>query len=112
MVSREALNEAIRDFSESAIGYNDLISHPAAVDVSITGVGASAASVVAMAGDTVAISDNGFLMLQQAWAFATGDVLRTRKGGSPSLVVPSLIGFQPSLATLDSLVFPTSWSSP
>jgi len=53
--------------------YNDLVSHPAAVDVEVTGLAASAASIVAMAGDTVSMAESAFLMIHKAWAFAIGN---------------------------------------
>lgn len=46
--------------------YNDLIAHPAQVHVVVTGLAASAASIVAMAGDRVAVCDNAFLMIHNA----------------------------------------------
>ncbi len=53
--------------------YNDLVNHAADVNVTVTGLAASAASLVAMAGDDIAIADNAFLMIHNAWAFAIGD---------------------------------------
>lgn len=53
--------------------YNDLLAHPAAVTVEITGIAASIASIIAMAGDTIGIADNGFFMIHNAWTFAWGD---------------------------------------
>lgn len=53
--------------------FNDLLSHPAKINVKVTGLAASAASIIAMAGDTVEIADNGFIMIHNAWAVAMGD---------------------------------------
>lgn len=61
------------DFFEGIGIYNLLRQHPARVTVDVVGLAASAASVIAMAGDTVRISDVGFLMLHNAWALAIGN---------------------------------------
>lgn len=53
--------------------YNDLIAHPADVIVRVTGLAASAASLIAMAGDRVEMGDNAFLMIHNAWTLAMGD---------------------------------------
>lgn len=53
--------------------YNDLLDHPARVSVEITGIAASIASIIAMAGDEIAIADNGFMMIHNAWTIALGD---------------------------------------
>ncbi len=53
--------------------FNDLRDHPGKVRVEITGIAASAASLIAMAGDEIAIADNAFLMLHRAWAGTIGN---------------------------------------
>lgn len=53
--------------------YNDLLEHPARVSVEITGIAASIASIIAMAGDDIAIAENGFMMIHNAWTIALGD---------------------------------------
>lgn len=53
--------------------YNDLLAHKANVVVRVTGLAASAASIIAMAGDRVEIAENAFLMIHNAWSFAVGD---------------------------------------
>lgn len=53
--------------------YNDLLDHPAKINVKITSLAASAASVIAMAGDKIEMSDNAFMMIHNAWALAIGD---------------------------------------
>lgn len=59
--------------------YNDLRAHPARIRVEIVGVAASAASVVAMAGDTIAIAENGFLMIHNSWTIAIGNAREMSK---------------------------------
>lgn len=53
--------------------YNILRRHPARITTHIDGIAASAASVVAMAGDEVRMAANGFLMIHNAWGIAAGD---------------------------------------
>ena len=47
--------------------------NPAAVTVQVMGIAASAASVIAMAGDEILIPESGFLMIHDAWALAIGN---------------------------------------
>lgn len=54
--------------------YNDLIAYDGGkVNVEITGVAASIASIIAMAGDTVTIADNAFYMIHNAWTIGVGN---------------------------------------
>ena len=53
--------------------HNDLQAHPAEVTVRVTGIAASAASLIAMAGDRIEMFGNAFLMIHNAWALAIGD---------------------------------------
>jgi ATP-dependent protease ClpP protease subunit len=53
--------------------FNALATHPGDVRVEVVGVAASAASVIAMAGDTIAIADNAFLMVHRAWGLTVGN---------------------------------------
>ena len=52
--------------------YNTLKKHPANVTVDVDGIAASIASIIAMAGDTVNIAENGFLMIHDPWTMAMG----------------------------------------
>ena|SRR5690606_8194552 len=53
--------------------YTALKKYPGKVTVDILGVAASAASVVAMAGDTVRISPTAQIMIHNVWSMAQGD---------------------------------------
>lgn len=53
--------------------YNLLRDHPRKVNVRVIGVAASAASVVAMAGDNIQIARAGFLMMHNTWTVAIGN---------------------------------------
>ena len=59
--------------------YNLLTRHKAKVDVSIDGVAASIASVIAMAGDTINIAENASMMIHNPWSLVIGDAATMRK---------------------------------
>ncbi|MRV72555.1 Clp protease ClpP [Duganella sp. FT92W] len=59
--------------------YYALVRHPAEVIVHIDGIAASIASVIAMAGDTIQISEGAHLMIHKPWSFAMGDANSMRK---------------------------------
>lgn len=61
------------DFFEGLAIYNLLREHPAKVTVKVVGLAASAASVIAMAGDEVRIARAGFFMIHNVWVIALGD---------------------------------------
>ena len=53
--------------------YNLLREHKQEVTVKVLGLAASAASVIAMAGDRVEVPRAGFMMIHNTWAVAVGD---------------------------------------
>lgn len=59
--------------------YNAIRRHPAQVTVSIDGVAASIASLIAMAGDTVEMADNALLMVHAPWGYAGGNSVALRE---------------------------------
>lgn len=59
--------------------YNLLKSHPAAVNVTIDGVAASIASVIAMAGEKIVMAQNSEMMIHNAWTVAMGSASDLRK---------------------------------
>jgi ATP-dependent Clp endopeptidase proteolytic subunit ClpP len=65
-------------FDATAI-YNTLKNHPANITVTIEGMALSAASLVAMAGDTIRMASNAYLMIHNPWALAEGDAESMRK---------------------------------
>jgi len=67
------INSPGGDFFEGVGIFNLLREHPARVTVKVLGLAASAASVVAMAGDDIEISEVGFLMVHNAWVIAIGN---------------------------------------
>lgn len=52
--------------------YNQLKQHPARIEVSIDGIAASIASVIAMAGDQIGIAKNGMMMIHNPHGMAMG----------------------------------------
>lgn len=67
------INSPGGDFFEGLAIYNMLREHQGAVTVKILGMAASAASVIAMAGDRIEIARAGFLMIHNTWVVAAGD---------------------------------------
>ena len=67
------INSPGGDFFEGVAIYNQLRQDPRKVTVRILGLAASAASVIAMAGDEVQIGKAGFLMVHNAWVVAVGN---------------------------------------
>ncbi|PVY81064.1 ATP-dependent protease ClpP protease subunit [Cupriavidus alkaliphilus] len=61
------------DMFEGLSIYNLLREHDGEVTVKVLGLAASAASIIAMAGDKVQISRAGFLMIHNAWVLAVGN---------------------------------------
>lgn len=67
------INSPGGDFFEGIAIYNLLREHPHKVTVKVMGLAASAASIIAMAGDEIQISEIGFMMIHNAWAIAIGN---------------------------------------
>lgn len=67
------INSPGGDMFEGLAIYNLLRDHEGDVTVHVLGLAASAASVIAMAGDTVEIARAGFLMVHNAWVLAAGN---------------------------------------
>jgi ATP-dependent protease ClpP protease subunit len=67
------INSPGGDFFEGTAIYELLRQHSNRVTVKVVGLAASAASVIAMAGDEIQISEVGFIMVHNAWAVALGN---------------------------------------
>lgn len=67
------INSPGGDMFEGLAIYNLLREHKGNVTVKVLGVAASAASIIAMAGDEVQVARAGFLMIHNAWIFAAGN---------------------------------------
>lgn len=59
--------------------YNALARHSAKTVIHIDGIAASIASVIAMAGDEIRISEGSHVMIHKPWSFAMGDAPSMRK---------------------------------
>lgn len=70
---RVDINSPGGDFFEGVAIYNMLREHDANVTVNVLGLAASAASVIAMAGDEVRMAKTGFLMIHNAWGITIGN---------------------------------------
>lgn len=67
------INSPGGDLFEGLAIYNLLREHKGEVTVKVIGVAASAASIIAMAGDTVQVARAGFLMIHNTWVMAVGN---------------------------------------
>jgi ATP-dependent Clp protease, protease subunit len=68
-----SINSPGGDFFEGVAMYNLLREHPQPVTVKIVALAASAASIIAMAGDEIEIGAGGFLMIHNSWVYAVGN---------------------------------------
>lgn len=67
------INSPGGDMSEGIAIYNVLREHSQPVTIKVMGMAASAASVIAMAGDNVEIGAASFLMIHNCWVIAVGN---------------------------------------
>lgn len=67
------INSPGGDMFEGIAIYNILREHPQQVTVKVMGMAASAASIIAMAGDDVQIGSASFLMIHNCWVMAVGN---------------------------------------
>lgn len=67
------LNSPGGDFFEGVAIYNLLRGHSAKVTINVMGIAASAASVIAMAGDDINMGEGAHLMIHNAWVVAAGN---------------------------------------
>lgn len=68
-----AINSPGGDMFEGIAMYSMLREHPGEVTVKVMGLAASAASIIAMAGDSVQIARPAFLMVHNCWLMAAGN---------------------------------------
>jgi ATP-dependent Clp protease, protease subunit len=67
------LNSPGGDMFEGIAIYNILRGHPQEITIKIMGLAASAASIIAMAGDRIEIGAASFLMIHNCWVVAIGN---------------------------------------
>lgn len=100
------INSPGGDVFEAHAIYNTLRQHPAQVNVQVRGLAASAAGIIAMAGDTITMGEGSFIMIHNAWSVVAGnanqmrdksvfldridaeigDILASRSGNDPATV--------------------------
>ncbi|MGM0927537.1 MAG: head maturation protease, ClpP-related [Pseudomonadota bacterium] len=73
------INSPGGDFFEGLAIYNLMREHQGRVNVNVMGIAASAASVIAMAGDEIRIGRAAFFMVHNAWVLAMGNRLELRE---------------------------------
>ena len=67
------------DVFEAFAIYNALVRNSAKIVTAIDGMAASAASYIAMAGNTIEIADNAWMMIHNPWGMAMGDAQELRR---------------------------------
>lgn len=67
------INSPGGDMFEGIAIYNILREHPQEITVKVMGMAASAASIIAMAGDNIQIGAASFLMIHNCWVVAIGN---------------------------------------
>jgi len=67
------INSPGGDMFEGIAIYNVLREHPKSITVKVMGMAASAASIIAMAGDTIEIGAASFVMIHNCWVVAIGN---------------------------------------
>jgi ATP-dependent Clp protease, protease subunit len=67
------INSPGGDLFEGIAIYNLLRDHPGRVTTRVVGLAASAASVIAMAGDEIQVARAGFMMIHNVWVMAIGN---------------------------------------
>lgn len=67
------INSPGGDMFEGIAIFNVLREHPHPVTVKVMGMAASAASIIAMAGDTIEIGSASFIMIHNCWIIAAGN---------------------------------------
>ncbi|HGE7088401.1 TPA: head maturation protease, ClpP-related [Klebsiella aerogenes] len=76
-ITSDTINVRINSYGGSVFTAQAILSslkrHPANVTVYIDGIAASAATIIAMAGDKIIIPSNAMMMIHNPWTFAAGD---------------------------------------
>lgn len=67
------INSPGGDYHEGLAIYNLLKEHDAPINVRIVGMAASAASIIAMAGDSIKIAEAGYVMIHNVWTVCVGN---------------------------------------
>lgn len=73
------INSLGGDVIEGIAMFNLLKQHPAKINVYVDGFACSIASVIAMAGDTIYMPKNAYMMIHNCWTYAEGNAKELRK---------------------------------
>lgn len=73
------INSPGGDVFDGVAIYRQLVEHKAKITVHIDALAASAASFIAMAGDSIVMAEAGAIMIHDAWSFAVGDAAEMRR---------------------------------
>lgn len=73
------INSPGGDMFEGLAIYEALRDHPGKVRVKVLGLAASAASLIAMAGDEIEVAESGYIMIHNAWIIAVGNKNQLRE---------------------------------
>ena len=73
------INSPGGDVSDGLAIYNALSRRTGQTTVEVDGIAASAASLIAMAGDTIRIAENAMLMIHSPWTIAAGNAEELRQ---------------------------------
>ena len=76
------INSPGGDVFDATTIYNILKEYPAPVNVFVQGIAASAASIIAMAGDVVNMAANSMLMIHSPMSFSFGNAMEMRKAAA------------------------------
>lgn len=68
-----SINSPGGSFFEGVSIYNTLREHKGKVTIRVVGLAASAASIIAMAGDEIEIAESAFMMIHNSWVLAMGN---------------------------------------
>ncbi len=111
------INSPGGDVIAASVIYSALMEHKGKITVKIDGLAASAASVIAMAGDTVLMAPTAYLMIHNPWSVAIGNAEELRQEAAvldeiaDGLVLAYQIKTGMSRAKLQQLMDDETWMS-
>ncbi len=111
------INSPGGDVIAASVIYSALMEHKGKITVKIDGLAASAASVIAMAGDTVLMAPTAYLMIHNPWSMVIGNAEELRQEAAvldeiaDGLVLAYQIKTGMSRAKLQQLMDDETWMS-
>lgn len=109
------INSPGGDFFEGLAIHNLLATYKGNVIVNVIGLAASAASVIAMAGDDVNIAESAFIMIHNSWTIALGnrddmrDIANTLEQFDNSMVALYAARTGQSEADIEAMMIAETW---